>query len=107
MYASLHTLGHINLGYTDDLYLQGDNAEECSYNVKATAFLFNRLVFHLHPTKSVIIPTQTLTFLGFKLDSISMTVSPTDKIHKTVGACERLQDKPNPHISEVDKLLGS
>ena len=77
VYASLYTLGDLSLGYIDDSYLQGDSAKECTSNIKATAVLFNRLGFHLHPTKSVIIPTQTLTFFGFRLDSLSMTVSST------------------------------
>ena len=94
VYASLHTLGHLSLGYIDDSYLQGDSAKECS-NIKATALLFNHLGFHLHPTKSLIITTQTLKFLGFRLDSLSMTVSPTRKIIKTVEACQRLQKWPS------------
>ena len=107
VYASLHTLGHLNLGYIGDSYLQGDSAEECSSNIKATALLFTRLGFHLHPTKSVIIPTQTLTFLGFRLDSLSMTVSPTgEKILKTVEACKRLQNITKPRISEVAEVIG-
>ena len=107
VYACLHTLGHLNLGYIDDSYLQGDSAKECSSNIKATALLFNHLGFHLHPTKSVIIPAQTLTFLGFRLDSLSMTVSPTgEKILKTVEACKRLQNMTKPLISEVAEVIG-
>ena len=52
VYAWLCIQGHINLGYIDDSYLQGDTYVECSNNVKATAFLFKQLGFHLHPTKS-------------------------------------------------------
>ena len=33
------------------------------------------LGFKFHPEKSVIIPTQTLEFLGFILDSIRMIVT--------------------------------
>ena len=58
------------------------------------------------PTKSVIIPTQNLTFLGFKLDSRSMTVAPTDEtIHKTVEACKRLQTTTKPQISDVAEVI--
>ena len=107
VYATLNTQGHLNLGYIDDSYLQGDTAKECSSNIKATSLLFNRLGFHLHPTKSVIVPTQTLTFLGFRLDSLSMTVSQTEeKILKTVEACKRLQNVTKPLISEVAEVIG-
>ena len=106
VYASLHTVGHLSLGYIDDSYLQGDSAKECS-NIKATAILFNHLGFHLHPTKSVIITTQTLKFLGFRLDSLSMTVSPTRKIIKTVEACQRLQKWPSLKSQRLQQLLAS
>ena len=54
-YAYLHNLGHLSLGYIDDLYLQGD---KCMQNIKDTVTLFKKLGFHLHPLKSVIIPTD-------------------------------------------------
>lgn len=107
MRASLHTLGHFSLGYIDDSYLQEDNAKEYSSNIKATAFLFNGLGFHLHPTKSFIISTHTCTFLGFRIDLLSMTVSPTaEKNLKTAKACKRLQNMTKPHISEVEEVIG-
>ena len=68
VYATLHNLGYLSLGYIDDSYLQSDTSSECLRNVKVTASLFKKVGFHLHPTKSVIIPTQRLTFLGFVLD---------------------------------------
>ena len=58
VYETLHNLGYLSLGYIDDSYLQGDTSSECLENVKVTASLFQKLGFHLHPTKSVIIPTQ-------------------------------------------------
>ena len=78
-YAYFHNLGHLSLGYIDDSYLQGDTYGECMQNIKDTVMLFNKLGFHLHPLKSVIIPTKRLTFLGFHLVSGSMTVSPTEQ----------------------------
>ena len=46
-------------------------------NRKVKILLFKKEGFHLHPTKSVITPTQRLTFLGFVLDSNDMTVTAT------------------------------
>ena len=69
--------------------------------------LFNKLGFHLHPLKSVVIPTKRLTFLGFNLDSGSMTVSPTEqKVLKTLKSCKKLKAKQNPLISEVAEVIG-
>jgi len=76
------------MGYIDDSYLQGDTRDECRLNIVSTARLFTELGFYIHPNKSVFLPTQTLTFLGFILDSAKMTISPTpEKIEKTVEAC--------------------
>ena len=60
VYATLHNLGYLSLGYIDDSYLQGDTSSECLENVKVKASLFKKVGFHLHLTKSVIIPTQRL-----------------------------------------------
>ena len=70
--------------------------------------MFSRLGYHLHSTKSVIIPTQTLTFLGFRLDSLSMAVSPTgEKFLKTVEAWRRLQYMTKTEVAEVIGLIVS
>ena len=52
-------------------------------------------------------PIQTLVFLGFVLNSLLMTVSPTlEKIGKTMQACERLTSLSSQPISEVAKVIG-
>ena len=74
VYATLRSKGHLKSGYINDSYLQGDTSAECHKNVIDTIPLFTKLRFHIHPEKSVFIPSQKLTFLGFVLDSIAMTV---------------------------------
>ena len=49
----------------------------CEEAVARSAELFDSLGFAIHPRKSVFAPTQTIEFLGFVLDSRSMTVSLT------------------------------
>lgn len=41
--------------------------------IVSTVNLFTELGFYIHPNKSVFQPTQTLTFLGFILNSVKMT----------------------------------
>ena len=84
VYARLRQQGHESSGYIDDSYLQGDDFPDCVANVKATVCLFDSLGFITHPDKSVLIPTQRLTYLGFILDSIEM------KIFLTPEKAERL-----------------
>ena len=63
VYARLRQQGHESSGYIDDSYLQGDDFPDCVANVKATVCLFDSFGFITHPDKSVLIPTQRLTYL--------------------------------------------
>jgi len=96
------------MGYIDDSYLQGDTRDECyRLTIISTARLFTELGFYTHPNKSVFLPTQILTFLGFILDSIKMTISPTpEKIGKIVEACRQMVKKPTPLILDLARVIG-
>ena len=107
VYATLHSMGHLNSGYIDDSYLQGDTVADCQQNVGDNVTLFTRLGFFIHPEKSVFVPTQRLTFLGFVLDSIRMTVTPTEaKIQKIKSSCDTLLKTPMPTIKQVAEAIG-
>ena len=107
VYATLRSMGHLNSGYIDDSYLQGDTFNECSSNVTATANMMTSRGFTLHPDKSVFIPTQVLLFLGFILNSIIMSVSPTpEKNSKTIDSCNRLLQTCEPSIKFVSEVIG-
>ena len=59
--------------YIDDLFLVGNDYNECGSNVIDTAKLLNTLGFAPHPKKSVFIPTHIIVSFGFLLSSIKMT----------------------------------
>jgi len=108
VYATLRSMGHLNSGYIDDSYLQGDNSKECHRNVIDTIMLFTKLGFHIHPEKSVFIPSQKLTFLGFVLDSIAMTVTPTgEKVQRILFVCTTLLQTQMPTIRQVAEVIGT
>ena len=77
VFSDLRQQGHISSPYIDDSILLGDSYNECASNVIDTVTLLDTLGCVPHPNKSVFIPTQILVFLGFWLNSIDMTVSPT------------------------------
>ena len=81
----LHQMGRLNVGYITDSYLQGENKEHCQANISDTCDLFSKLGFILHPIKSVLKPVQVLTFLGFVLNSVDMTVSLTREKSSTLS----------------------
>ena len=60
-----------------------------------------------HPKKTVFIPTQILVFLGFLLNSITMTVSLTsEKAKKLKAAVNHLFLHQRPCIHEVAQVVG-
>jgi hypothetical protein len=76
-------------------------------NVKATVGLFDSLGFISHPDKSVLIPTQRLTYLGFVLDSIEMKIYLTpEKADRLIKICLETVNKPKPTIQEIASLVG-
>ena len=56
----------------------GNTFEECKDAVIDACDLLLKLRFSIHPDKSQFIPVQKIEYLGFNLDSTSMTVSFTD-----------------------------
>jgi len=107
IYSALQSAGHLSSGYIDDSYLQGDTFEECRVNVIDSTTMFMQLGFFVHPDNSVFVPTQRLTFLGFVLDSVHMTVTPTeDKVGKILSNCNLLLQNDNPTIRQVAEVIG-
>ncbi|KAM9955161.1 hypothetical protein ACTFIW_008825 [Dictyostelium discoideum] len=60
------------IAYLDDLLTVGSTKEECLSNPKKTMDLLVKLGFKLNLEKSVLEPTQSITFLGLQIDSVSM-----------------------------------
>ena len=74
----LRKVGYLSVVYVDDSYLQGETFEECLQNITETVKLLQSLGFTIDPEKSVLQRTQKLTFLGFVLNSKTMTLTLTD-----------------------------
>ena len=77
MFFILGEKGFLSVVYVDDWYLQGDNYEDCFSNVLNTKEIRRFLGFTIHPEKSEFIPTQCISYLGFILNSVQMTVTLT------------------------------
>jgi len=94
VYSSLCSKGHVNVGYIDNLHLQGDTYKECKHYVQDSLNLFEKLGFLPHPEKSVFESTQIITFLGFVINSVTMTIILTpEKALKVSMACKKLLAK--------------
>ena len=68
-----------------------DTQEDCLWGTLHAVQLISKLGFQIHPEKSVLMPTQCIEFLGFLLDSTSMTVRLTSpKRDKLVQMCQKI-----------------
>ena len=107
VYAHLRRQGHESSGYIDDSYLQGDDFADAVSNVKATMHTFDSPGLITRPEKSVLIPTQRLTYLGFILDSVEMNVYLTqDKTDRLIKLCSEIISITEPTIQTVASLVG-
>ena len=69
---------HVIAGYINDFILLNETYEGCTATVAETTISFDKLGFVVHAQKSVLIPNQSLVFLGFVINSVTMKISLTD-----------------------------
>jgi len=87
--------------------LTAENFTLCVQNVIDTTTLLDKVGFIIHPEKSVLLPTQTITFLGFVLNSTLMKVTLTpERALKLKNACQNLLDAASTCIRDVAQVLG-
>jgi hypothetical protein len=108
LFAQLREKGHMSTSYIDDCLLVAKSPSSCAQNVLDTAQLSVKAGFVVHPIKSVLQPTQGITYLGFWLNSVSMTVKLTDvKALKLKSDCQNLLTKKNITIRDLSRVTGS
>ena len=65
------------------------------------------LYIHIHPDKSILEPSQALEFLGFVLNSVTMTVTLSHtKAENIKHVCKDLLTRTQPTIGEVAVVIG-
>ena len=106
MYSALRKLGHTNVAYIDDSFLQSDTYEECVQNVSDTLQLADDLGFTVHKKKSVVVPTQQTVFVGFLICSVTMTVRlPHDKCLDMIELCKEILASHKITIRKFAQLI--
>ena len=70
--------------------------------------ILRSLGFTVHTDKSKFIPTQCITYLGFILNSVQMTVTLTlEKKQKTLNLCQEILREDGVTIRFLSKLIGN
>jgi len=91
VYAALRFRGIKVVFYIDDTLVIGKTAEQCSIHSQEVCEFLTPLGYKTNIAKSQLNPSKKITFLGFVIDSESMTLSlPGSKIEKIVSHCKRL-----------------
>ena len=106
--SHLRLLNYIISGYIDDFYVQGSTYQRCVINVIDSIRMFDDLGLVVHPEKSVLIPQQKITFLGFVIDSIKMIIRLTEhKIHKTKEVLlSAILNSHSVKIRDIARIIG-
>ena len=90
-FAYLREQGYTSVVYVDDSLLHGLSFSLCMDNVQITLECLQELGFIIHPDKSVLVPTQEITFLGFIFNTVNMTLTLTaEKKQKIVDLSYKL-----------------
>ena len=93
--------------YIDDLFTCSPSYVKCEQNIKCSINLLESLGFIIHPEKSLFVPTRCIEYLGFVLNSQSMTISLSDvKKEKIKLLCSEILEDEGPKIRTIAKLLG-
>ena len=93
--------------YLDDMLIAARTTEEVRRHLATALELLVALGFIINIKKSVFKLTQNLEFLGFQLNSLSMTISlPKDKLHAIRKAARRLQERKKCSVRDLAHLLG-
>ena len=108
IFSTLREKGYDSVIYVDDSFLQGETYENCMQNIRSTMTLLQNTGFVIHPEKSVLIPTKTITFLGFEINSVEMTVTLTaEKKDRLKSLGEGLLRKNDITIRMVSSFIGN
>lgn len=109
--STLRRRGKTLAAYLDDLFLKGKTFSICQENLMEVIELLQSLGFTIHADKTVFNPSQEIEFLGFVINSITMTVCLTlEKKLMIKDFCDQMLmivDLPRAvSIRDIAKLLG-
>lgn len=107
VFAQLRRLGHIVVGYIDDIFVQGRTKDDCQSAIDDTVSILEQCGFIIHPDKSCFVPSQSLVYLGFLLDSLAMTVAVTpERKDRYLVSCTELLQCDSVSIRTLARVIG-
>ena len=103
-FSHLQSKGFVLVVLADNSYLQGNSYKACFHTIE----LLQSLGFTIHPTKSILTPTQRITFLGFVTDSVQMALEITEeKKNKIHNLCLEILQKEKITLQTLASVIGN
>ena len=97
----------VSQDYLDDILCVSNSYRSLATKTKFVISYLESLGFIINFQKSVIIPSQSISYLGFKLCSKTMTVSlPEEKVLKVRKRAKELLERKNCKVRELAKAIG-
>ena len=105
--AYLQSHGIRLLIYLDDILLAAQTSALATHQVSVMISLLESLGFILNQKKCVLDPSHSLEFLGFQVDTKSMTLSlPPEKAQKIKKECRHWLQTPGTSPRQLAHLIG-
>ena len=93
--------------YLNDILILGRSLEEWTENIQFTTRFLKTLGFIINQEKSQLHPAQCLIYLGFCINSRTMTLSlPAEKVNRIVGHCQEVLQAHALTVQELAQLIG-
>ena len=106
--AKLHRMGITLVIYIDDGWVHAKTYDQCLRNIIISMKLFSKVGFLLHLDKSVPIPSQQVSILGFDVDSVTMLLTLEDeKTANAIALCEEGLSGHPISICHLVKIIGT
>lgn len=107
IFSTFRDRGFLGFPYVNDSFIMGFSRKDCAEAVSWLRDTFEKLGFSIHPKKSMFEPETSLVFLGYRLNSVAMTVQPTEeKCKKVSDKITSVRSKDSLGIREVASLAG-
>lgn len=107
VFSHIRRMGIDSYFYIDDSLLQAENYAICENNTKKVKNFIESTGFYINNEKSVFIPSQRITFLGYIIDSVLFRVFlPEEKIQKIIELSNIVLRNKKVQIRHVAQLVG-
>ena len=93
--------------FIDDTLVMAQKQEDLLIMTREIITLLHLLGFSINWDKSALIPSQEIQFLGFVVNSVTMTMSlPEEKIKSIARACQTILKQETVTVRELSRVLG-